>query len=173
MNVLWKRWGKTSLVLGSIVAGIAGGSWVWQEQFERFPALRLPDAMMLKEARLRMAERDIEAAAMAIEAFAAHYGTLPFSKQTSEEQFATTLGHELNGVRPGTSGKNREAIVFWEVPAGEQIDPWGNRYHFALDHDNDGVVNPGADPINRDFAIWSDGPNGIDEHGGGDDIKSW
>lgn len=47
------------------------------------------------------------------------------------------------------------------------LDPWGNPYHYQLSF-------PGfGDPIQADFYLWSNGPNGIDEQGEGDDIVSW
>jgi hypothetical protein len=45
------------------------------------------------------------------------------------------------------------------------VDPWGNPYNFEY---------PNTRFPNDDrAAIWSNGPNGKDENGGGDDIKNW
>jgi hypothetical protein len=83
------------------------------------------------------------------------------------------LGHELNGVSPGLGHHNTKGIVFWSLPAGEQRDGWGRLYHFYFDHDGDGFVHPGGMAVKRSFVIWSDGTNGRDESGAGDDLRNW
>lgn len=42
------------------------------------------------------------------------------------------------------------------------VDPWGNGYHFAME------VPPGKSKPRP--KLWSSGPNGVDENGGGDDV---
>ncbi len=47
-------------------------------------------------------------------------------------------------------------------------DPWGNAYNYKCPGDNH---NP---PDHSDyFDIWSNGPDGINNSGGGDDINNW
>ncbi len=48
------------------------------------------------------------------------------------------------------------------IPNASLIDPWGNDYNYTYDSHTD-----------RDYKILSYGPNGEDDSGFGDDIKSW
>ncbi len=114
----------------------------------------------------------------AIEQFYSHYHRLPFTSpdriaHERECQFSITIGHELNGIHPGLNPENSESIVFWNIPAGEQLDGWGTNYHYFFDHNQDGFVAPAGSPVRRRAAIWSNGPNQIDEQGKGDDINNW
>ena len=56
----------------------------------------------------------------------------------------------------------KEKDVSGSFPNKSVIDPWGAAYHYTLE-----ATPPPA------YKIWSSGPNGTDESGGGDDIKSW
>jgi hypothetical protein len=47
----------------------------------------------------------------------------------------------------------------------EHTDPWGNPFHYEWP--NRKVKNA------KKPAIWSNGPNGVNENGGGDDIANW
>jgi hypothetical protein len=62
------------------------------------------------------------------------------------------------------------------------LDPWGNPYNVAIDSNNDGIVNIFSSIVNStqkvtniftDIAIWSNGPNSINEFGLNDDISNW
>jgi len=51
---------------------------------------------------------------------------------------------------------------------GEVIDPWGRAIVYRV------VSNaPSMNPNDRLFELYSLGPNGRDEGGGGDDVRSW
>ena len=52
------------------------------------------------------------------------------------------------------------------------MDPWGHAYHIAMDVGGKGAVNVGHNEIRAKIAVWSDGPNGVNEFGEGDDIAS-
>lgn len=158
----------TLLLIGSI--GIA--SWV-KHRYDRFPVQRLPDLRVFNALKQNRTINDIETIKTAFDDFYSHYHHLPLISPERESQFSITLGHELNGVKPGPNSQNPDGIVFWKVSAGEQLDGWGHRYHYWLDHDGNGIVSPGGIPLKRSFVIWSDGPNKIDEQGKGDDINSW
>jgi prepilin-type N-terminal cleavage/methylation domain len=54
----------------------------------------------------------------------------------------------------------KENDLTGKVPNATVIDPWKHAYGYDL---------PGI----PEYRIWSAGPNGIDEDGAGDDIKSW
>ncbi len=57
----------------------------------------------------------------------------------------------------------------------EYKDPWGNDFIVVLS--SSGVIPAGTggiyQTVNASVAVWSKGPNQIDDHGGGDDIASW
>ena len=52
-------------------------------------------------------------------------------------------------------------------------DLWGNLYQIQLDRDGDGSVRINGKLLSSPIAIWSYGPNGVNEYGEGDDIASW
>ena len=56
---------------------------------------------------------------------------------------------------------------------GEYLDPWRNPYHISIDLDYDNQIEIGGRVISNTVAAWSSGPNGINEHGDGDDIATW
>ena len=69
---------------------------------------------------------------------------------------------------PEAVAMNPERFVFleicdYEIENGEYIDPWGNPYHFVFDTRNG----------SEQFYMWSNGQNGINEFGEGDDVCSW
>lgn len=57
---------------------------------------------------------------------------------------------------------------------GVLVDHWNRPLHLAVDLDGDGSVLSGAGQIDdTSVLVWSDGPNGRNEFGSGDDIRSW
>ena len=81
---------------------------------------------------------------------------------------------------PEAAAINSEQKVFINIHAnriknGEFLDPWGRPYYFFFDT-RDNVVktyNGKTTSIFGNFYMWSNGPNGINEWGEGDDICSW
>jgi hypothetical protein len=59
------------------------------------------------------------------------------------------------------------------VVNGNIVDDWGNPYHIAFDSNHVGTIKIGNATIKATVAVWSDGPNRINENGTGDDIRSW
>ena len=57
--------------------------------------------------------------------------------------------------------------------ADVMLDAWGHRYHVRFDDAGSGKITLNGTLINDSVAIWSDGPNGTNEFGGGDDVASW
>lgn len=53
------------------------------------------------------------------------------------------------------------------------LDAWGHPVHVMLDADVDGVIVLGDQKIMKSVILWSNGPNGLDEKGAGDDVVSW
>lgn len=56
---------------------------------------------------------------------------------------------------------------------GLPCDAWGRSLHVALDLDGDGKVKVGEAEIPATTLVWSSGPDGQNNHGEGDDVKSW
>ena len=58
-----------------------------------------------------------------------------------------------------------------EITGGAVIDPWNNAYHY----NNPGTDHSGTSGPNYTtyVDIWSNGPNGTDDSGAGDDIANW
>ncbi len=175
-----RRYGIALLV----AAVLAGGIWTLSSFYEqyrrysRFPVHSLPDWQLFQSTKHGRTQNDIVTIESAIDQFYAHYHRLPFASpdRISHERecaFSITIGHELNGVKPSLNPENSDGIVFWDIPVGEQLDGWGNNYHYFFDHNEDGVVSPAEIPVHRRAAIWSNGPNQRDEHGNGDDIRNW
>jgi len=108
-------------------------------------------------------------------------------KTTVDE--ATTDGIELDEdlmdmIRGVSADYNPKKIVFYEIgdgaldASGRFVDPWENPYKIMVDFDGDGKitvrVNGGQTNLSLPVAIWSRGPNPL-ENGGGrkDDITNW
>lgn len=53
------------------------------------------------------------------------------------------------------------------------IDPWGKPVDIVADWNGDGRVSVGKKVLRKPVAVWSDGPDGKNESGSGDDITSW
>ncbi len=166
---------RNSLFLALLlIFACLAGAWRWYSQrYSRFPAHRLPSWAVFEALRIVRTKSDLADATKALESFQEHYQKLPLNSPGREYQFSITLGHELNGVSPGMGRHNTDGIIFWSLPAGEQRDGWGRLYHFYFDHDGDGLVHPGGMAVKRSFVIWSDGSDGRDESGNGDDLRNW
>ena len=175
---------RNALLLMGILS--LGGSvilWRWYDaRYTRFPVHRLPRWEMFKSWRVLRTQEYVADATLAVAGFHKHHGKLPFNSPDREYQFSITLGHDLSGTWTNTNRLNHDRVVFWNLPAGEQRDGWGNLLHYHFDHDGDGIVYPGVErwgtapgvkPVHRPFVVWSDGPNGRDEGGEGDDIRGW
>ena len=170
-------------LMGILVLGGSAILWRWYEaRYTRFPVHRLPHWEMFESWRVSRTQEYVATATLAVAGFHKHYGKLPFNSPDREYQFSITLGHDLSGVWTNTNRLNHDRVVFWNLPAGEQRDGWGNLLHYHFDHDGDGIVHPGverwgtapgAKPVHRSFVVWSDGPNGRDDGGEGDDIRGW
>lgn len=114
---------------------------------------------------------------VAIRSYEVEYGHLPMPSTKQD----TTVDHSvvieaLTGVNETLNPKK---IIFLKAatsngPHRLLLDGWGNRFNFAFDGDGDGAVSLKVGPAVPDsVAIWSDGVNGEDDNGGGDDIASW
>ena len=55
----------------------------------------------------------------------------------------------------------------------ELRDPYGNLYNVKLDEDYDQRITLGSEPHKARAIVWSNGEDGINNFGRGDDITSW
>lgn len=101
-------------------------------------------------------------------------GVIQIEQQYVDTGITANLeSYRLNMGRYPTTQEGLQALV--EKPSGagrkwrgpyldkDPIDNWGNVYNYRF---------PGEHNVNRPD-IWSSGPNGVNENGGGDDIVSW
>ena len=73
---------------------------------------------------------------------------------------------------------NPEHVIFFSLSEenlkiGLFCDPWHNPYHIKIVDGTNSVIKIGTNIINDRIAIWSDGQNGVNEYGEGDDVCSW
>ncbi len=97
-------------------------------------------------------------------AIAMYHGDLGTYPPTDNEALVKGLSEDPNDVDwmgPYMEFKQEE------LQAGQLLDPWSAPYHYIS-------VNGGA-PVHRQssYDLYSLGPNGQDEEGGGDDIVNW
>jgi hypothetical protein len=117
---------------------------------------------------------------LAIELYEAAYSRLPFTRKDQDEQNNGEVMALLAPTSATTTNQNQVVtnIVFLSLSPGQAtngsfMDPWGQAYHIAMDVRAKGTVTVGPNEIRAKIAVWSDGPNGLNEFGGGDDIASW
>lgn len=115
-------------------------------------AVALGSTVGVRQWKLMQARHDVNELALALDAFRIKFGK-PV-EGTTAEICAVLRGEDVRGQNPA-----REPVVdSYEVNmAGEFIDPWGMAYRI--------VINPQP-------RVYSCGPNGVDEQGGGDDIAN-
>ena len=122
----------------------------------------------------------IELLGTAMEQFHERYGRFPLQSESEDHAYVTDQARLIR-ILCGTDNnlqENPDGIIFLEVKSkdkGERgmIDPWGNPMHIVADWSGDGRISLGAKVLHQKFAIWSDGPDGKNESGSGDDITSW
>jgi len=60
------------------------------------------------------------------------------------------------------------------IKAGRLVDQWDRPLHIAVDLNDDGNVSIGTGDVeDMRVLVWSDGPDGKNDYGAGDDIRSW
>jgi prepilin-type N-terminal cleavage/methylation domain-containing protein len=90
----------------------------------------------------------------------------------------------MDMIRGITDDDNPKKIVFYDISdveldgSGRFVDPWENPYKVMVDYDGDGEITVrvagGQTNISFPVAIWSRGPNPLeDDNGRKDDIKNW
>ena len=127
------------------------------------------------------AANEVKSLAIAVKAYFNEYARLPVA--SSEQDVADRLyqGAQSEFVMQVLAGQNGDLnpkrTDFFSLPeagtAGQIQDPWGAQYLLMMDNDYDGAVDCGGERIQGPCAVWSSGPNGLNEFGKGDDICSW
>lgn len=100
-----------------------------------------------KRSKRNGAKMQIGELEQAVELYQLQIGTAP-----------ANLEELKNGPANAAAAKDFKPGEIWnkEIP----VDPWGNNYVYKYDNQNEKIL------------IYSVGPNGSDESGGGDDIRS-
>jgi len=114
-----------------------------------------------KQAKKQKAKAMIGSIEVALNMYYADWGFYP-NEVTNSNNFANTLGTQQ------TSGTLAYGpyIQFKtsEINVNAALDPWGSAYRY----------DKSSPPHNSaTFDLWSIGPNGTDDSGGGDDITNW
>jgi hypothetical protein len=112
---------------------------------------------------------------VAVESYHAGVGSWPGAEGRVDAEVDTARLIEALGARPGLEPAPGGPEA-WPglVKNGRLVDRWGNLLHVAYDLDGDGqVVLAGRTLGPKAVAIWSDGPNGLNEWGEGDDLTAW
>jgi len=127
------------------------------------------------QARVSKARADIASITWALKTYYVEYGACPFPEQSREERDNAAVMAVLMGK---SEAQNPRRIVFLEADSqrvrdGTYIDPWGHSYHIMVDANYDERVAIGGATLKTPVAVWSDGPNRMNEFGGGDDVRSW
>jgi hypothetical protein len=115
----------------------------------------------------------------ALQAYEACYGRLPSitkisSNEVDNAELLMVLMAETNAKT--AAEQNPKGMKFLNVSGGslangQFVDPWKHPYHIAFSSESKIVLHQTV--INHSVAIWSDGPNGTNEYGLGDDVHSW
>jgi hypothetical protein len=137
-------------------------------------ALTLKTAKSQSQSALTQAE--LATIDKAIQSYSAEYGTYPIVNKIGIQQPISEVYEVLNG-RTGELGDKMNPrrlcyLSFSRTKDGIPLDPYGNPYHVAMDVTASGTLTLGGIVRKQRVFIWSNGPNGIDENGAGDDIGS-
>ncbi len=124
--------------------------------------------------KYKKAETQIALLSSALDSYKLDYGFYPVSNNAAANSIP--LFQELGGYDAnGNIDTARENYLDMLDPSNSAnmvdedfvvIDPWGNPFHYLDAASNATTTNP-------DFDLWSTGKDGIDDSGGGDDIKNW
>ena len=125
-------------------------------------------------------KRDVVSVVRALHGIHERYGRFPLQSSSVDHSYdgdQALLFQILCGASQPPP-ENPERIRFIELAEedlGERgmIDWWGKPVHIVADWSGDGRVGVGAKVLRKPVAVWSDGPDGKDESGSGDDITSW
>lgn len=112
----------------------------------------------------------------AMKAFYAEYGHWPLQSSKNEDK---EYRPDYKQCLAAVGGQNPREIVFYEYPQhdfdkqGRYLDSWKHPFNVLADWNGDGDITVGTNRVQAGVVVWSNGPNGINEFGEGDDIVSW
>ena len=97
------------------------------------------------------------------------------------DEYVVTQGVLPRAPASTTGGEKQDAVRFCQIVSDAVsgcssgavsrllVDPWGQALNIYVDSDGDGAVRTPRGLLRGDVVIWSNGPNGTNEFGGGDD----
>jgi hypothetical protein len=122
----------------------------------------------------------IEDATCAIYFFDRSHGVFPSLTTNRNYASISDVFPVLLGIvkMPGLDITLKEQSRYTNLPPvlfinDEYLDCWRNPYHLIVDIHKTGAVNVNGHILNVPVVMWSNGANGINEWGEGDDICSW
>jgi hypothetical protein len=120
----------------------------------------------------------VSAIALACHWYESEYGHLPFTGERDEQVQNCSLLLDILLARTDKDNvgvRNPNGIVFGDpsLEATKPTDPWGNALKVVFAVDGGKYSKVCGKEVGDSVAIWSAGPNGKDECGRGDDIRSW
>jgi hypothetical protein len=124
---------------------------------------------------------DMSALNGALEAYQAYYGRFPLTSNISGNEannaslieILTAKTNNVEVLRQNPNGRKFLEVSEASLTNGAMVDPWGRSYHIAFGVGATNHLKIGNEGASATIAIWSDGPNGINEYGKGDDVRSW
>jgi hypothetical protein len=143
----------------------------------------ISDSGMFESSHNPVDRRDAYFVQNAIKAFYNEYSMYPLEKGVTN----TTTDHEyredykdlfatLQGIN---TNQNPRGIVFIEIDTNrldsEQryVDSRNHPFHVVADWNYDSKLLVGTQVLPKGVAVWSDGPNGQNDYGQGDDLRTW
>jgi hypothetical protein len=144
------------------------------DRIERAIGFKPPD-------RYYQCDLEIRSLQDSIKSFEQFYGHLPdiptnLSNEVGNAPLIEVLAFPRNGVTGHAQNpKNIRfmAIATNSIVKGNFVDPWKHPYHIVFESNDSGKVLVGSAYVQTRVAIWSDGPNQINEFGKGDDFCNW
>ena len=114
----------------------------------------------------------------AVGAYRDAYNRMPLVEEGAKEDQLVDNAKLLAILRGKNEEGNPKKTMFFEtaqpsIVGGTLVDAWKQPFHIALDANGDGTVKLGGIDASGAAAVWSSGPNKVDEEGAGDDIASW
>ena len=130
------------------------------------------------------ARTEVKGIKAALDLYYEDYRHYPLVTSASDKSWTSGNKDIIEVLRGLNTAENPRKRTYLDVPdasilnatnsatyAGSMADPWDQPYRIAVDGSGDNTVVP-AGP-GRSVAVWSCGPDTVDNNGGNDDIKSW
>ena len=129
-----------------------------------------------RNAKARFTSRAI---VVAIKAFHADYRRYPLQASSAHDHAYNDDQRALTSIltgNPGFTNENPRKIMYMDrdwSPNGTFVDGWHRPFHVVADWNMNGELLIGKGSITNTVVAWSNGKNGVNEFGEGDDIASW